>query len=107
MPTRSAAKSFPGTAEKLSALARTLKESPVDVTIEHPTTGEPVSLTFDRDVLSSSLRFLAYSSDTQAMLPLLIHEAARNSSVSTAWPARCSSRQPGCSKAFPRAWKCR
>jgi len=68
--------SFPGTAEKLDTLARTLKQSPVDVTIEHPTTGEPVSLTFDRDVLSSSLRFLAYSSDTQAMLPLLIHEAA-------------------------------
>jgi pimeloyl-ACP methyl ester carboxylesterase len=68
--------SFPGTADKLAALSRTLQQSPVEVTIEHPTTGEPVSLTFDREVLSSALRFLAYSSDTQAMLPLLIHEAA-------------------------------
>jgi len=67
---------FPGTADKLAALARSLQDNPVDVTIEHPTTGEPVSLTFDREVLSSALRFLAYSSDTQAMLPLLIHEAA-------------------------------
>jgi pimeloyl-ACP methyl ester carboxylesterase len=67
---------FPGAADKLAALAHSLQEKPVDVTIEHPTTGQPVSLTFDREVLSSALRFLAYSSDTQAMLPLLIHEAA-------------------------------
>lgn len=68
---------FPATGKKLMSLARTLGQSPAEVTIEHPTTGQPLSLTFDRDVLSSSLRFLAYSSDTQAMLPLLIHEAAQ------------------------------
>ena len=66
---------FPATSGKLSALALTLTESPAEVTIEHPTTGEPLSLSFDRNVLSSALRFLSYSSDTQAMLPLLIHEA--------------------------------
>jgi pimeloyl-ACP methyl ester carboxylesterase len=70
------AQAFPGTAGKLAALARSLQDQPVDVTIEHPTTGAPVSLTFDREVLASALRFLAYSSDTQAMLPLLVHEAA-------------------------------
>ena len=42
----------------------------------HPTTGEPITLKFDQDVLGSSLRFLTYSPDTQAMLPMLIHEAA-------------------------------
>jgi pimeloyl-ACP methyl ester carboxylesterase len=66
---------FPRTGEKLAELAGMLQENPVEITIEHPTTGEPVSLTFDREVLSSSLRFLAYSADTQAMLPLLVHEA--------------------------------
>ena len=66
---------FPGTRQKLVTLASALQQNPVDITIEHPTTGKPVSLTFDRDVLSSSLRFLAYSPDTQAMLPLLVHEA--------------------------------
>jgi pimeloyl-ACP methyl ester carboxylesterase len=70
-------KAFPATAEKLAALARNLQDNPVEVTIEHPTTGQPMTFTFDRDVLSSALRFLSYSSDTQAMLPLLIHEAAR------------------------------
>jgi pimeloyl-ACP methyl ester carboxylesterase len=67
---------FPDTAEKLALLVRTLEETPAEVTVNHPTTGEPFSLTFDRDVLSSSLRFLSYSADTQAMLPLLVHEAA-------------------------------
>jgi pimeloyl-ACP methyl ester carboxylesterase len=69
-------KAFPGTGAKLKALAGLLQESPVEVTIEHPTTGEPLSFAFDREVLSSALRFLAYSSDTQAMLPLLINEAS-------------------------------
>ena len=67
---------FPDTAGKLTALALELEENPVEITVEHPTTGEPFPLTFNREVLSTSLRFLTYSSDTQAMLPLLIHEAA-------------------------------
>jgi pimeloyl-ACP methyl ester carboxylesterase len=67
---------FPDTAGKLAALIRALEENPVEITVEHPTTGKPFPLTFNREVLSSSLRFLTYSADTQAMLPLLIHEAA-------------------------------
>ena len=69
------AEAFPGTAGKLTELAGRLEEQPVEVTVEHPVTGDPVTLTYDREVLASSLRFLSYSSDTQAMLPLLIHEA--------------------------------
>ena len=67
---------FPDSAGKLMQLIETLDENPVDVVVDHPTTGEPFPLTFDREVLASSLRMLTYSSDTQAMLPLLIHEAA-------------------------------
>ncbi|MDH3939831.1 MAG: alpha/beta hydrolase [Xanthomonadales bacterium] len=68
--------SFPDTTGKLIGLIRELDQNPVDVTVQHPTTGEPFDLTFNREVLSTSLRFLTYSADTQAMLPLLIHEAA-------------------------------
>jgi pimeloyl-ACP methyl ester carboxylesterase len=67
---------FPGTAGQLTALLQRLQQEPVPVSVAHPATGAPVELVFDRDVLASSLRFLAYSADTQAMLPLLIHEAA-------------------------------
>jgi pimeloyl-ACP methyl ester carboxylesterase len=70
------AENFPNTLEKLKGLIRSLEENPVDLTVIHPNTGEPFSLTFNRDVLSTSLRFLTYSSDSQALLPLLIHEAA-------------------------------
>jgi len=68
---------FPATAGELTALAGQLEEQPVEVTVEHPSTGKPVTLNYDREVLASSLRFLSYSSDTQAMLPLLIHEASK------------------------------
>lgn len=67
---------FPDTRGKLTKLIQTLEENPVEVIVEHPTTGEPFELTFNREVLSTALRFLSYSSDTQAMLPLLIFEAA-------------------------------
>ena len=67
---------FPDTAGKLRDLLRSAIDQPVDVTIEHPTTGEPVTLRFEREVLASALRFLSYSPETQAMLPMLIHEAA-------------------------------
>lgn len=72
----SCGEAFPNTTEKLAGLISSLEENPVTVTVEHPTTGKPFPLTFDREVLSTSLRFLTYSADTQAMLPLLIHEAA-------------------------------
>ncbi len=67
---------FPDTAGKLAGLIESLDGNPVDVTVDHPTTGAPFPLTFNREVLSTALRFLTYSADTQAMLPLLIHEAA-------------------------------
>lgn len=67
---------FPDTPDRLREMAATLGENPVEVTVEHPTTGQPFTLTFDRDVLSSALRFLSYSPETQAMMPLLIYEAS-------------------------------
>ena len=70
------AEAFPDSAGKLNSLIQSLEENPVVITVVHPTTGEPFPLTFNREVLSTSLRFLSYSADTQAMLPLLIHEAA-------------------------------
>lgn len=67
---------FPDTPGKLAGLIAALDENPVEVTVDHPSTGEPFPLTFNREVLSTALRFLTYSADSQAMLPLLIHEAA-------------------------------
>jgi pimeloyl-ACP methyl ester carboxylesterase len=70
------AEKFPGAADLLLDLILRTNEAPVEVTVEHPTTGQPFTLTFNREVLASALRFLTYSPETQAMLPMLIHEAA-------------------------------
>ena len=70
------AQQFPQAADKLRTLISTIDAEPVEVTVDHPTTGAPFTLTFNREVLSSALRFLTYSPETQAMLPMLIHEAA-------------------------------
>lgn len=67
---------FPDSSQKLKDLMQMLDEEAVELEVIHPSTGKPISLTFDRDVLGSSIRFLTYSPETQAMLPLLIHEAA-------------------------------
>lgn len=70
------AEAFPDTADKLRALVERLEAGPVETTIEHPTKGTPLTMTFDRDALAASLRFLMYSAESQALLPLLIFEAA-------------------------------
>ncbi|HKJ17565.1 MAG TPA: alpha/beta hydrolase [Xanthomonadales bacterium] len=67
---------FPNTSQKLRNLVARLESTPVETTIDHPSTGEPLTLTFDRDALAGSLRFLMYSPSSQALLPLLITEAA-------------------------------
>lgn len=67
---------FPDSREHLRLMAEIVTANPVTVTIDHPLTGEPQSLEFNRDVLAGAIRFLSYSAETQALLPLLIHEAA-------------------------------
>jgi pimeloyl-ACP methyl ester carboxylesterase len=67
---------YPNAADSLATLVRRLDAAPVPVTVEHPTTGLPFTLDFDREVLGAAIRFLSYAAETQALLPLLIHEAA-------------------------------
>ena len=68
--------SYPGARAQLTALMSQVNDAPVAVTVDHPLTGIPFTLEFDREVLASAIRFLTYSAETQALLPLLIHEAA-------------------------------
>lgn len=67
---------YPNVTQSLDTLIQALDESPVEVAVDHPLTGQPLTLKFDREVLASAIRFLTYSAETQALLPLLIHEAA-------------------------------
>jgi pimeloyl-ACP methyl ester carboxylesterase len=69
-------RAFPGVVQDLAALIQQLDTAPVPIVVDQPLTGQPLELEFDREILASVIRFLTYSAETQAMLPLLIHEAA-------------------------------
>ncbi len=60
----------------LDALMADLRQSPRDITIINPVTGIAESLTVSAEILAVAVRFLSYSSESQAVLPLLLHEAA-------------------------------
>jgi pimeloyl-ACP methyl ester carboxylesterase len=68
-------RSFPGQGEELSALFAQLREEPQRITITDPRTGEPRELLLTAETLAVAIRFLSYASETQALLPLLVHEA--------------------------------
>jgi len=67
---------YPELAESLDFLVRQLESAPEEITVDNPLTGQPLTFVFDREAFASAIRFLTYSAETQAMLPLLIHEAA-------------------------------
>ncbi len=71
------AEAFPGLSEAFTELKARYRADSQDIMVTHPRTGQGVELVFTRDVLASALRFLAYSPETQMMVPYLVHEAAR------------------------------
>lgn len=73
---------FPKSRENLRELLADLRTEPRQITITHPVTGLPEPILMNDDVLAAAIRFLSYSSETQAMLPLLIHEAFNNDDFS-------------------------
>ncbi len=69
---------FPDLAEAFAELKAKFpdhEDGPL-ITVTHPREGTAVELRFTRAMLASALRFLAYSPQSQAMIPYLVHEAA-------------------------------
>lgn len=66
---------FPVNEADLQTLLMRLREDPGMITIINPITGEPQEIQLTSDTLAVAIRFLSYSSESQAVLPLLIHEA--------------------------------
>ncbi|QKK01393.1 MAG: alpha/beta fold hydrolase [Pseudomonadota bacterium] len=72
---------FPGLGEAFAALkSRYRGDGGPQLVVTHPRTGKGMDMTFTRDVLAAALRFLAYSPETQMMIPYLVHEAATTGS---------------------------
>jgi pimeloyl-ACP methyl ester carboxylesterase len=73
---------FPHQAKELNSLFAQLREEPQQITIINPVTGEPQEMRLTADTLGVAIRFLSYSSETQALIPLLVHEALTTGDLS-------------------------
>ncbi len=67
---------FPNLAANLQTLIKQAKQKPVTVNIPGTRDGKKVDVTVTRDMLALVVRLLTYSPETQALLPLMLHEAA-------------------------------
>jgi pimeloyl-ACP methyl ester carboxylesterase len=66
---------FPEGMAELSSLVQELRAQPREIHFIHPLTGEQETLEVNGDILAVAIRFLNYGSETQALMPLLTHEA--------------------------------
>jgi pimeloyl-ACP methyl ester carboxylesterase len=74
---------FPNIREEWEALLTQLSQQPVELTLDHPTTGLPTKLLFTRDELAMTVRLLSYAPETAALLPLLVSHAQQRSNLET------------------------
>jgi pimeloyl-ACP methyl ester carboxylesterase len=73
---------FPDQLEELKGLFEQLKNEPRQITITDPVSGQPRDMRLTADTLAVAIRFLSYSSETQALIPLLVHEAVTTGDLS-------------------------
>lgn len=73
---------YPHHADELNALFAQLREEPREITIINPVSGEPQRMHLTADTLGVAIRFLSYASETQALIPLLVHEALTTGNLS-------------------------
>ena len=73
---------FPRHAEELNTLFKQLRNQPQQITMINPVSGEPQEMRLTADTLGVAIRFLSYASETQALIPLLVHEALTSGNLS-------------------------
>jgi pimeloyl-ACP methyl ester carboxylesterase len=78
--------SFPNLQQAFAGLVERFRDERLNLVVTDPRTGRAIDLPFNRDVLASALRFLAYGPQSQSIIPYLVHEAATTGS-----PARLAS----------------
>jgi len=67
---------FPGVSQHFETLKQKVRAEPVEIEATLPLSGRAISMRFNEEVLAASLRMLAYAPAGQAVLPLLVYEAA-------------------------------
>ena len=66
---------LPDLGPRLETFLELLERQPMTASVSHPRTGEPVQLEVSRTVVAQILRFLIYSPETAAVVPLLVDRA--------------------------------
>ena len=72
---------FPGIAAAFSRVVAELRETPVNISVPHPSTGLLKELEFGAGEFAAAIRLLAYHPNSIALMPLLIHEAGQDNYV--------------------------
>jgi len=67
---------FPDLRVHFRALRTRLEETPLALTLADPRSAEPVEMRFGEPELDAAIRLLSYTTDTAALLPLLLDRAA-------------------------------
>lgn len=73
---------FPHSKDELNMLFDQLRQQPRRISITHPVSGEKEEIFLSADTLAVAIRFLSYASETQALIPLLVHEAIETGDLS-------------------------
>lgn len=68
---------FPDLRSRFDAVLAGLRESPVEVTVDHPRSGDPIDVVVDHWMLIGVVRLLVYQPQTASMVPLLIDAVDR------------------------------
>ena len=66
---------FPDLAATFERVVATLRNAPVMVDVDDPSSGRPREIRFGAGELAGAVRLVAYNPNTIALLPLMVHEA--------------------------------
>jgi pimeloyl-ACP methyl ester carboxylesterase len=67
---------YPNLVTEFQSVLDQLTDQPVEVSLNHPVTGEPTQFTLDRDTFANLIHTSTYSAEGAAVIPLMIHTAA-------------------------------
>ena len=83
---------FPRLAAEIRAVFDGLARAPARVTVDHPRTNRPATVSLSYDMVAETLRYMLYSSVEAALVPAVMHNAAAGD---FGWLARRSLRARG------------
>ena len=83
---------FPRLSADVTTALATLRRAPARVTVDHPRTGRPTTVSLSYDMFTETLRYMLYSSVDAGLVPVAMHAAA---SGDFTWWARRALRERG------------